>query len=80
MGMTTAKEFVNKTMRLRHETRIREYLAGKYVHDSALWLSVGYFYAGNGRTYLNEKRPFTNKEWKKLLEETNRPTDDHYLT
>ncbi len=76
--MTKAEEF-KESIRVWHETRIRQYLAGKHVEYSALWLSVGYFYAGNGRTYLNEKRPFTKEEFKRLLEATHGPTDDHYL-
>ena len=76
--MEARKRFVTSS-RIKHEERIRKHLAGEVVEFNALWCSVGFFNDGGGRTILNEERPFTNEEWKKLLEDTHRPTEDWYF-
>lgn len=67
------------TIRLWHENRIKGYLQGKVLNYNSLWLSVGYFSCGAGRTNLLDERPFTKEEWKKLLTDTQRPLSDPYL-
>ncbi len=67
------------TVRVNHESRLKEHLRGKPLKYQFLWNSVEYFVNGTGRTYLLENRPFTKEEWKKLLIDTHRPIDDPYL-
>ncbi len=62
-----------------HESRLRAYLRDKLLDYNLLWLSVEYFLSGAGRVYLLAEHPFTKEEWKKLLTDTNRHTDDPYL-
>lgn len=66
-------------LRNMHAYCIRRHLRGEAIEASELWASVGYFAHGDGRAYLNEKRPFTRDEWRKLLEATGRGLDDPYL-
>jgi len=77
-----AREHEERT-REYHMERIRAFLSeeGRMPSEAGLWLSVGYFYEGSGRNYLNTERPFTEEEWKRLLVETGRSLEDeHYFT
>jgi hypothetical protein len=56
-----------------HKECIEQYLAGQEVDPTRLWLSVGYFYEGDGA--FRDRSFIPAEKWEELLRETGRAVD-----
>jgi len=71
----TANAIVEKSLEQihnRHISFLKDFLAGEIILPIQIWLSVGYFKYGNGRSFFENHKPFSEEEWECLLAVTGR--------